>query len=883
MIGTKGTNRIGRFGWALLRSSLRKLLLCGCVWLSAWSPASAAPNFNLQDPLAFFTAMADAMLRASTAQWRAQDFRVYTNTFGARTTTSFSITNIPVYVDGVFTYTPAVNRLLQLAANVYDATTNSPYPSVFRPLFSLSGSNVYITGFTNLNSPAGMGTVSGLNDLQLSTPLDVSTVSTLGVSNLAANVNIYGVPWIIGAKKGLPNFNEFSMENTLSVTRRLQLTRTTNTVTPLITGTNQMYLMGLTSSIGVELWNSYASNYPGSILVGVNENISITITNDDHAPNLLFLKNFSTNVLMAINNWPGSGMAPWNNGNPFSGSFVIANFAGPTLSNAVYRSYYANGNPTYTLGLFAPGFIDANYFNSPSPLLFETNSLNGFYLPQFGVTLTNRLQVFLLDYDTNGAYRVIDYVHFAGPNSSFNINSNLADADVPNNPAGVWNTNYPSGNVALFGPTFGILNQINISKGGATVSAEDGLWSADPEAFPPSGTMLQQQAIFQAFFKPGNRTTTPIPATNLLLSTIAPYSPKRYIVHYLTWQANDPLVHYLASDIDYPLSPNNTTVPRPGVSHYNSGQTISGLSGLNLGRVNDHYMPWSGNSRLTTEQLVTIDTNRYNLAQRDPLVTQSDNWNFPTSAYSNFNWLGRIHRGTPWQSVYLKSRDILANNNIAAWQAWTGDQNMFDASNCAPVQDWHLAALLTSMLNPNPVEQLVSVNNSDTNVWLNLFGGMIAGATSQPDIFDVPMIIRNSRQAENIVNAIQTTRANRPGQSFGNVGDILATAALSDQSPFLDWGDIAQIQSGISDEAYEIIPGQLLSLLRMDSTGAVALNNGQVVANFTGWDGHAYVIQVSSNLIDWISVSTNCPVNGNFFYTNPPAVGPQFYRTRLLP
>ncbi len=30
-------------------------------------------------------------------------------------------------------YTPAVQRLLQVAANVYDATTTNQYPSVFRP------------------------------------------------------------------------------------------------------------------------------------------------------------------------------------------------------------------------------------------------------------------------------------------------------------------------------------------------------------------------------------------------------------------------------------------------------------------------------------------------------------------------------------------------------------------------------------------------------------------------------------------------------------------------------------------------------------------------------------------------------------------------------
>ena len=42
--------------------------------------------------------------------------------------------------------------------------------------------------------------------------------------------NVYGVPWIIGAKKGFPNFNEFEMENIFQLTRKLQLTRPNTTV-----------------------------------------------------------------------------------------------------------------------------------------------------------------------------------------------------------------------------------------------------------------------------------------------------------------------------------------------------------------------------------------------------------------------------------------------------------------------------------------------------------------------------------------------------------------------------------------------------------------------------------------------------------------------------
>ena len=37
------------------------------------------------------------------------------------------------------------------------------------------------------------------------------------------HINIHGVPWIVGAKKGLPNFNEYSVETIVQVSRRLEV------------------------------------------------------------------------------------------------------------------------------------------------------------------------------------------------------------------------------------------------------------------------------------------------------------------------------------------------------------------------------------------------------------------------------------------------------------------------------------------------------------------------------------------------------------------------------------------------------------------------------------------------------------------------------------
>ena len=95
-------------------------------------------------------------------------------------------------------YTPAVHRLLQVTANVYDATTNRtdtgyPYlPTVFRPQFTNDNGAIFITGYVEetgtdlLNRPYR----------DLSNPADLAA--------LQPDDNVYGIPLIIGAKKGIP-------------------------------------------------------------------------------------------------------------------------------------------------------------------------------------------------------------------------------------------------------------------------------------------------------------------------------------------------------------------------------------------------------------------------------------------------------------------------------------------------------------------------------------------------------------------------------------------------------------------------------------------------------------------------------------------------------
>ncbi len=58
-------------------------------------------------------------------------------------------------------------------------------------------------------------------------------------------------------------------------------------------------------------------------------------------------------------------------------------------------------------------------------------------------------------------------------------------------------------------------------------------------------------------------------------------------------------------------------------------------------------------------------------------MKQSDNWNFPDGEPLNPDWIGQIHRGTPWQTLFLKATNILnltgATSGLGTWTNWTGN------------------------------------------------------------------------------------------------------------------------------------------------------------------------------------------------------------------
>ena len=181
-----------------------------------------------------------------------------------------------------------------------------------------------------------------------------------------------------------------------------------------------------------------------------------------------------------------------------------------------------------------------------------------------------------------------------------------------------------------------------------------------------------------------------------------------------------------------------------------------------------------------------------------------------------------------------------------------------------------------------------------SNAWAVQFNGFNVLSNTLPDFianfgitlptFNTFTISSNSPPAALLASAIQSYRGSQPNLLYHGIGDLLAIPQLSQQSPYLNWNDAKQQINGINDAAYEAIPSQLLPLLRADSIGTMLNTNSQPQLQFSGYDGHAYAVQASADLVNWTSIATNSPVNGSFTLPLPtsPANAAQFYRTLLL-
>jgi hypothetical protein len=775
---------------------------------------------------------------------------------------AFSITNIPVYVNGQFVYSPAINRILQMAANIYDASTNSFYPDVFRPIFEHDNlGNVFIVGYTNLAMKIGAATelnvVSGLGDLQLSAPYNILSLTNLGGSfspiftngggGSFASINAYGVPWIIGAKKGFPNFNKFGMQTVIQAARRLQVTRSTipTTLGTTTFKTNQLITFTINNTLNADCWNSYSNSYNDNspVTIYALDTLSMAATNSvNPIPTYASFYNEQLSSTNVVPRWPGytnSGSVTLSFVNPLSATAIL-------LTNS---GFYYGSEPGGVVGFY--------------PAMYGGWESNIFTLqfPQIGLLVTNQLQLYMLDSSSSppGSSHVIDYVQFGGPQ----IATNLTQLIESNNPSAVgYGVNMWSQSINTQGNQqipYGILSQIDASMLPITANRGTTYW---PDT-PANEAQIEGFNAFLGLTGPypnayqSNPGAVELFTTNYVVQM--PYTPTVTISEYTAWQANDPLVHYLTSDLTF-----NGTEMSSGVQtgtqifYATLGNPATNVITPLFNVLNERYQPWGiqYSAGLSQSGPNAVVTNTYALAVKDPQVLRSDYWEFPTNLYPTVGWLGRVHRGTPWQTVYLKAHDVLhtldpagdVSSGTNTWAYWTGDNNLVDLAHSVPVQDRLLFDLFTARPNDNAALGTLSVNQTNLAAWSAVLSGIVAltnvthlpppGVTLPPGtkitVTNNPVIISPAGvNGYNSALGILVTNINfaRAGTnllygftnadgvvgSFEHAGDILANPTLTENSPFLSWGIVNQQELGISDAAYEWLPQQMMGLVREPS------------------------------------------------------------------
>ncbi|MDB6111661.1 MAG: hypothetical protein JWR69_3411 [Pedosphaera sp.] len=759
--------------------------------LAVGTSVRAATPLNTNTPVEFFMSVADNLLQSQRG---------------------LSVTNIPVYPTNA--YTPSVHRLLQLAANICDAANTNYFPSVFRPVFTNApGTNISIIGYVE----EGSNSVAYLSP-PLSLPEEAGSVG----SN---TTNIYGIPWVIGVKKGFPNFNELAMTSVGQITRRLQVDKHIYNAPRSTWSISEMYQIGFSNVIGVELWNSYTNAYPGQvqIIVADHLNMALFVTNAGN-PNPVFTTNLAssfvvgTNYLVPANAWPGT----LNSSSPSALSFQTCRSNVVFLPDSVYRQ-----NP--------PGLTAAASFQPIS-----------MFPPHFVLNTTNRFRCILRDSDSG---RIIDYVQLGSLKSI----RDLTEEARANDPFSVWAANIVNYNSVQIPAS--VKAQLQIAQGLGLGDA----WDKAQIGASQGNAKAQAIDFFNRFWNGDpNNTNTFAPV---------PFSPTAKFYASSSWQVNDPLVHYTLGDLATSYIPNNLPqlVDLTQVSSFINNIT------KNIGLVNASYHPWNYNRNQASDPGFTDP------AFKDSPVTSSDAWDFPAGLPLSPVWLGRVHRGTPWQTVYLKSASV----NASLWQTWSGNPSARDALLTQPTNDWHLVSLLASLLNTNRPRDLLPVNQLNPATFGYTFSNGIPVLTNTaPYTFASLLMDSNSPQTSVILDGINAVRLQKPGQYFRDVGDILAAPELTMNSPWLNPNG-----GGITDLAYEMIPSQILGSLRIDSFGTLRQSNGQLQLQFTGLDLYQYEVQTSTNLQDWSSLGTASPTNGVFTIPDPAgtSLGRRYYRSAIAP
>jgi hypothetical protein len=762
-------------------------------------------NLTNWTPLGFFTNAAELLLRSQGYVYA--NYSNYNGTwlFTGLGTNYFGVTNIPIYRTNNpgIRYDAAVHRMLQLAANIYDAANSNTYtsssvpgqplpppvrhPSVFRPLFQIVNPG---TANAGLNI-SGYALVTSASDAWKQMQLPFQDFSNVLNGTFNTNWNVAGIPWVVAANKGLPEFYHYTCESQVLFTRKLDFPRylgagglPETSAPPHFT--NQFYLFGITNSIGLDAWNSYSNAFAGASgnYYYFSNYVTIALTNGYNGgivfpPLVITSSNVGNPFFYGPFHWNPAARNPSpNNTSGFVTLYKNTNIA--TLPAAYYsesyRRFYYLTNPITASNSFLPTDM----------------AQTGWPVYNWTLLVTNHLVYALFDGPpgtTNGA--LLDFVNFGPFGSSLSLTQLIASVSTTSGLGAAGSTN-TTGNYWAIGNATSLPNS------------------------PISQGVLNQIAAGES---------DPTFANNIIGSTNYPHDsyavfdcPCRptWVVQQMTnWVANDPLVHYTLDDLTWMGDPAANPPPQdispPVISATPTPVLVPVLSNT-VGMVSIRYAPWGrGNG--------TVAAVASSMLFKDPLLTNSSAWQFPTNKFPGVGWIGRVHRGTPWQTVYLKADSSSPGSSYLLWSNWANPTwlNYPNMPETYPTRDWPLVDVFTTAPNDNAARGLLSVNQTNDAAWAAVFAGVIVPTNANGAAQIMPNanngVLYDFTSLMDGPYGINAQRANYPNGIFHKVGNILGASALTTNSPFLvaNGGTAAEY----SDEVVERIPQQVLSLLKV--------------------------------------------------------------------
>lgn len=766
-------------------------------------------------PINFFTNAADLLLRS-------QEFLIATNIYlagvlnGANNYVAyyglahFGITNIPIYnsTNPTIRYNAKIHRMLQLAANIYDAAngtnwehpagsgagTNVYYPHIFRPQFSVQpvGNNNFTVSITNYVEMNYSNWVTQLTSPNIQfRALNQNSLSLMYSDAFhGRDDNIWGIPWVVGTVRGVPSFNQFSFVNSFGVTRRLDFIRPSTNVPPNFM--SQSYEVAVSNFFGTQLWNPYSNAYPKEVYFTLSQYSTVSITNTNGS------SYWFTNI--ALTNLVGT-LNPLNPSNIFAGNW--SGYTGGrkggiltilrTNAIALYDSYYSESlGKMLAASNYTPFATYADLHQGKYP------SGSGWPVHSWTLNVTNYVLYCMWTKDSFNNPRLLDFVNLGPFGSTLPIIPTLTNgvssggsglppvgggSSGPDTSRLVWN---PIGaNDSPGSPmSAGVLAQINVGSG--VQGSSDWPGNAPIPSGQQGNYWTSQINNFYAVLHGGG----------VGLEVQDPLVPTAVLIQSSTLQANDPLVHYTLDDLTYLGLTNTVTYMRPisPLSFVPLGTYATNLP-IGFGQVNPRYNPWGGSAYNTT-------------LFKDPGATSVNAFDFPTNKFPSIGWLGRVHRGTPWQTVYFKPDSVNANDAVTWSNFWVGTYDTY------PTNDWILPDLFTAVPNDNAARGLLSVNQTNDAAWAAVFAGLVVPTNAYDSWVVEPTNVYALVDGPGGINSVRTNGY------FHHIGDIFRAPAL--MTNFLG---TATTQN--TDEIVERVPQQILGLLKVGYPQFVIYSWGQ--------------------------------------------------------